>query len=98
MPNSDAAVVDRAVKCTIGGRVQGVYYRAAASERARELDVCGWVRNLADGQVELVAGGRPEAVEQLIEWLWQGSPSSSVTSVTLEEWNGELDQSFRILS
>ena len=91
-------MINRAVKCTIAGRVQGVFYRAATSERAQELNVRGWVRNLADGRVELVAYGGPEAVERLVQWLWQGSPNSCVTSVTLEECNEAPDQGFRILS
>jgi len=37
------------------GRVQGVGFRYTAKSLANEFDVCGWVRNLPDGRVELKA-------------------------------------------
>jgi acylphosphatase len=61
--------------------VQGVYYRAAAQQRARQLGVTGNVRNLPDGRVEVLACGEPAAVEALCEWLWQGPPHAQVTEV-----------------
>jgi acylphosphatase len=72
-------------RCLVAGRVQGVFYRASARDRARELGVTGYARNLADGRVEVLACGEASAVHALCEWLWQGSPSSHVTSVQVEE-------------
>lgn len=86
------------VKCTVSGRVQGVFFRSATAERATELGIRGWVRNRTDGQVELLAGGDADAIEQLIAWLWQGSPSASVTSVTLEECEQEIDAGFQVIA
>jgi acylphosphatase len=83
-------------KCTIEGRVQGVFYRAATAERATELGIDGWVRNLPDGCVELVASGAVEALDSLAAWLWQGPPAASVTAVTLEEWLQDVEPGFRI--
>lgn len=68
-------------RCHVAGRVQGVFYRASTRDRARELGVTGYARNLPDGRVEVLACGQPEAVEALCRWLWQGSPSSQVTAV-----------------
>lgn len=68
-------------KCLVGGRVQGVFYRATAAQRARELGVRGYARNLADGRVEVLAVGDAEVVQTFIEWLWTGSSASKVTSV-----------------
>ena len=68
-------------KCLVGGRVQGVYYRATTANRARELGVTGYARNLPDGRVEVLAVGEVSAVNALIEWLWEGSSASKVTSV-----------------
>lgn len=87
---------ETAVKFTVAGRVQGVFYRAATVERAAELGLRGWVRNLADGRVELVAAGEPEAIEALAAWLWQGPPSASVTAVTLEEWAESVGTGFQV--
>ena len=53
------------VHLLIAGRVQGVYYRASAKTEADRLGVAGWVRNRADGSVELVAEGSLDAIEQL---------------------------------
>ncbi len=68
-------------RCWVSGRVQGVYYRGATQRRARELVVTGYARNLADGRVEVLACGSPEAVDALCAWLWQGPPSARVTAV-----------------
>jgi acylphosphatase len=72
-------------RCWVSGRVQGVYYRGSAAQRARELGVTGYARNLADGRVEVLACGEDAAVEAFIEWLWVGSTASRVTAVEIEE-------------
>ncbi|HVY81772.1 MAG TPA: acylphosphatase [Steroidobacteraceae bacterium] len=68
-------------KCIVAGRVQGVFYRATAANRARELGVHGHAINLPDGRVEVLAHGEPGAVQTFVEWLWTGSSGSKVTSV-----------------
>ena len=68
-------------KCLVGGRVQGVFYRATTAQRARELGIRGYAKNLPDGRVEVLAVGDPETVQAFIEWLWTGSSASKVTSV-----------------
>lgn len=72
-------------KCVVGGRVQGVFYRATAAQRARELGVTGHAINLPDGRVEVLAHGPAETVQIFIEWLWTGSSASKVTSVDVTE-------------
>jgi acylphosphatase len=68
-------------KCLVGGRVQGVFYRATAAQRARELGIRGYAKNLPDGRVEVLAIGDAEVVQAFVEWLWTGSSASKVTSV-----------------
>jgi acylphosphatase len=68
-------------KCLVGGRVQGVFYRATAAQRARELGIRGYAKNLPDGRVEVLAVGDAEIVQTFIDWLWTGSSASKVTSV-----------------
>jgi acylphosphatase len=57
----------------VSGKVQGVYYRANTRERAQELAVDGWVRNLDDGRVEAVFEGPEDRVEELVEWCHSGN-------------------------
>ncbi len=71
--------------CWVSGRVQGVYYRGAAAERARELGVTGYAKNLPDGRVEVLACGPESAVEELVRWLWIGSTASRVTAVEVRD-------------
>lgn len=68
-------------RCLIGGKVQGVFYRATACRKALEIGVDGWVRNLPDGRVEALVQGEFIRVEQMLGWFWQGSTNSHVMSV-----------------
>ncbi len=72
-------------KCLVGGRVQGVFYRATAAARARELGIRGHARNLVDGRVEVLACGDETAVSCFVDWLWTGSSASKVTSVEVTD-------------
>ena len=68
-------------RCVVSGRVQGVFYRATAAERARELGIRGHARNLADGRVEVLACGERDSVDAFVTWLWIGSSACKVTAV-----------------
>ena len=72
-------------KCLVSGRVQGVFYRGTAAQRARELGVRGYARNLPDGRVEVLACGEEEAVRTFVNWLWTGSSASKVTAVEIAD-------------
>jgi acylphosphatase len=72
-------------KYLVAGRVQGVYYRATAARHARELQMKGYVINLSDGRVEVLAYGSEAAHEELVRRLWIGSSASNVTSVDVAE-------------
>jgi acylphosphatase len=65
----------------VSGRVQGVFFRTATEDTARRLGLTGWVRNLADGSVELVACGAEAKLMELERWLWQGPPRARVAQV-----------------
>ncbi len=70
-----------ALRLRIRGRVQGVGYRDWAVRAARRLGVGGWVRNLADGSVEVVAQGARNAVDAFVAACRTGPPSARVTGV-----------------
>jgi len=74
----------------VSGRVQGVYYRAHTAEHARELGLRGYARNLPDGRVEVLAGGDPRALEQLLQILRRGPPLAHVTQVIVTEQHAHV--------
>ena len=76
-------------KCLVGGRVQGVFYRASAARRARELGISGYARNLTDGRVEVLACGSAQAVESFIGWLSVGPSGAKVNAVEVLEMKAE---------
>ena len=69
----------------ISGRVQGVGYRAFAQKAARELEVTGWARNLADGAVEVYANGTHAGLESFEGRLRQGPRWGEVRGVEVAE-------------
>ncbi|NND01242.1 MAG: acylphosphatase [Acidimicrobiia bacterium] len=70
-----------AVHCIVSGRVQGVGFRYSTEHKARELGLAGWVRNRADGSVELVAQGHDDAVAAMLAWLGAGPRFANVSAV-----------------
>ena len=78
----------------IAGCVQGVFFRAHTEETARSLGLAGWVRNTEDGEVETVAEGERQQLEDFLDWCRRGPPSARVTNVE-ERWEpatGEFAQ------
>ena len=69
----------------VTGRVQGVWFREATRQRASELGVEGWVRNLPDGRVEASFEGPPGAVRSAVDFVREGPPHASVTGVDIVE-------------
>lgn len=65
----------------VSGKVQGVFFRAGTAREASRLGLRGWVRNLDDGRVEVLAAGSEEALDALALWLESGTPQSRVDRV-----------------
>jgi len=84
---------DRRAHLIIEGKVQGVFYRASAKDTAVTLGLTGYVKNLPDGFVELVAEGSPGKLNQLIEWCKDGPVNARVAEVktTFSPSIGEFD-------
>ncbi len=81
----------------ISGRVQGVNFRWYTQDKAQELGLTGWVRNLWDGRVEAIFEGEEKAVRDAVAWCHIGPSSARVDNVevTYEEPTGDFN-SFRI--
>jgi acylphosphatase len=78
-----SAIIAR--RCYVSGRVQGVFFRASTRQKAAELGLRGYARNLADGRVEVLVVGEHALTQSLIDWLWQGPPSAHVSNVEVIE-------------
>jgi acylphosphatase len=88
---------DIRVRAVVHGRVQGVFYRDSCRTEARRLGVRGWVRNRADGTVEVVAEGPRDRVDQLLTWCRQGPPRADVTGLAVTDEIPAAEREFRIL-
>ena len=84
------------MRVRVSGRVQGVFFRAACAERAREEGLTGWVRNLPDGDVEAAFEGAPAAVDALIGWCRRGPAHARVDRIRLTEEPAVGGESFRV--
>ncbi len=71
----------RAIHAVVRGRVQGVGFRYSTESAARRFGLAGWVRNVADGSVEVWAQGDDAAVDALLAFLGEGPRHAGVTTV-----------------
>lgn len=87
----------RRIRIYVSGSVQGVFFRDSTREKAQKLGVKGWVKNLADGRVEIMVEGEKEKVKELVEWSRKGPLIARVEDIEIkeEEYKGEFD-SFEI--
>lgn len=88
-----------AVRIVVTGRVQGVGFRWHVREAGRRESLAGWVRNLPDGSVELIARGDPGGVDRLQASVRAGPTGSIVESVNVEvtEAAGSLPYPFAVM-
>ena len=75
----------------VHGRVQGVAFRDYTQREATRLKVTGWVANLPNGAVKVVAEGDEATLQQLEKWLHQGSPAARVDQVDAQ-WSAATMQ------
>ncbi len=83
----------------VHGRVQGVFFRDHTQRWATSLGVFGWVKNLARGEVEILAEGEKERIEDLLRFVRKGPPLSRVENLDIE-WTSYIGdyENFRITS
>lgn len=73
-----------AARFIVSGTVQGVFYRASTREKAVSLGLSGIVRNLSNGDVDVLAIGDGDRLDALEQWLHEGPPMAMVASVRRE--------------
>ena len=72
------------IQAIVLGKVQGVGYRMYTQTQAEQLGLVGFVQNLSDGTVKIVAAGEDDKVDALIDWAKSGSPSARVDHLQTE--------------
>ena len=77
-------MMKQAVQLKITGVVQGVFFRQSTVEKARELDITGWVRNCEDGSLEMEAEGDEGLLRVFVQWCHRGPRNASVKEVEMK--------------
>lgn len=76
-------MANQRVRIFVKGKVQGVFFRQALKVKAKQNNVFGWVKNLADGRVEALLEGNEENVNYLVEWCHGGPANARVEDVEI---------------
>ena len=79
--NPDRTGIRKTLHARIEGMVQGVGFRFSTVHQARRLGLSGYVRNLWDGAIEVVAEGPEQQLQRLERWLHHGPPGAVVRRV-----------------
>ena len=74
----DQASGIEAKRIRVNGRVQGVFFRAAAKREAESLGLTGWARNDDDGAVTIEVEGAPESIGEFLDWCKVGSSRATI--------------------
>ena len=88
----------KTLHAVIQGRVQGVGFRYFVEEKGRHLGLNGWVRNLRNGQVEVLASGEEEEISLLLSALKRGPGLAKVTHVEVDWSESPSDEPFHVRS
>jgi len=84
-------------KILVKGDVQGVNFRNYAKSLADELLIKGQIRNLPNGDVEIIATAEDGIVQQFIDWCYEGPPLAKVEKVLVEDESLRWFDDFKIL-
>jgi acylphosphatase len=87
----------KTVRIKISGLVQGVFFRKHIQQEAKKIGVKGHVRNLESGEVEVVAEGSPEQIEEICIVCKKGAPHSEVKGLDIQEMNHIGFDDFKVL-
>ena len=85
------------ISITVKGKVQGVYYRASAQQKAREMDITGQIKNLKNSDVYIIATGTETDLKKFTDWCRHGPPHAIVTELMAEPLPLQTFSSFSIV-
>ncbi len=90
-------MAQRSVHIIVAGRVQGVGYRWFVTQKASDYNITGWVRNLPNQDIEIVAHGTKPGMETFIDWVKIGPARARVLSVSISDFVSEsIPDSFSV--
>lgn len=89
--------MNKSLSIRISGKVQGVYFRASAKEKADALGIKGIVRNEPDGGVYIEAEAGEENLQRFIEWCRHGPAHAGVMTLVIAEQDKRAYVDFRIV-
>ncbi len=81
----------------VSGKVQGVFFRVNARNKASELGLTGWVKNTPEGKVEIVATGNDQSLFHFTEWCKRGPEKAEVADVAITKCDPQIFSSFIII-
>lgn len=80
---------EQTIKITVSGQVQMVGYRWYAKQQADMLGICGYVRNLPRGDVEIIARGDKRSLDTLMDYLRSGPSRARVNTLKYEPFDND---------
>ena len=81
------------IQVMISGDVQGVFFRISSQDKANELNLTGWVKNIFNNAVEIIAEGEREELSKFTGWLQLGPPNATIEKISIE-WSEQPDRQF----
>lgn len=86
----------KGLHCFVSGRVQGVCFRLSTQSQAEAYGLSGWVRNLQDGRVEVMAFGDQQQLDRLRQWLKSGPSMAEVIDLEYADVAYQKTEGFSI--
>tara|TARA_Y100000310_G_C20557660_1_gene751418 strand:- start:64 stop:336 length:273 start_codon:yes stop_codon:yes gene_type:complete len=87
----------KTIRIYIHGLVQGVFFRKFLEDKANELNVRGFCRNLDDGRIEVVAEGKDQDVNEMLELCQKGSPQADVKDIQVQDLKHQGFKGFKVM-
>ncbi|MBT3407150.1 acylphosphatase [Candidatus Woesearchaeota archaeon] len=89
--------MNKTYQIIVSGKVQGVFYRESTQNKAKELGLCGTVKNLKTGEVEIFIAGDENIIHKLVDWCKIGPKNSKVNEIIIKEIDNQKFIDFKIL-